>query len=45
MAFHLRNSVFAHWRSAAGNDEFDTEEDKEISRLRDALSASSLSRK
>ena len=29
MAFHLRNSVFAHCRGAAGYDEFDTEDDKE----------------
>jgi hypothetical protein len=29
MAFHLRNSVFAHCRGAAGYDEFDSEDDKE----------------
>jgi hypothetical protein len=29
MAFHLRNSVFAHCRGAAGYDGFDTENDKE----------------
>jgi hypothetical protein len=29
MAFHLRNSVFAHCRGAASYKEFDTEDDKE----------------